>query len=189
MKIQQFKTFRSQLYPAVAAVAPLLAVLMVSTVSPARAEEEQVDGEFSVPAGLQVPAGNKFAFEAHGIGVQIYVWHAATSSWVFQAPVATLFEDEGRVVGIHYAGPTWQNNDGSKVVGARLAAVSVNSNAIPWLLLQAASTAGPGVFADITFVQRLKTKGGLAPAAPGSFDGQQVLVPYSADYIFYHAQL
>jgi hypothetical protein len=140
-----------------------------------------------VPAALQVPAGNTIEFRAHGVGVQIYTWSATLGTWGASIPHAVLFNDGG-VAGIHYAGPTWQNDDGSKVVGKKLAAVTVDADAIPWLLLEAASTSGPGLFADVTFVQRLETKGGLAPAAPGTFAGEQALVPYSAEYLFFHSE-
>ena len=188
MRILQTKISNPCRFPAVTGVASLFAVLLLSTASEARAMEEEDDFDFNVPAALQVPAGNQLALAARGVGVQIYAWSAASSSWVFQAPAATLFEEGRQVVGIHYAGPTWQSTDGSKVVGKRIASVTVNPEAIPWLLLQAASNSGPGVFADVTYVQRLQTRGGLAPTTPGSFDGQQVLVPYSAWYLFYKAQ-
>src|SRR5436305_4774322 len=94
-----------------------------------------------VPAALQVPAGNKVEFHAYASGVQIYVWTG--SSWVFKAPEAVLFDSDGNVVGIHYAGPTWESESGSKVVGTRLAGSTVDAAAIPWLLLQAKTVEGP----------------------------------------------
>lgn len=171
-------------------VAALVAVLLpLTTGSVARADDDDGDNFFqNVPAAVQVPAGNVLTFAAHGRGVQIYTWSTANSSWGTSTPSAVLFEDDAGVVGIHFAGPTWQHNDGSKVVAHKVAAVTVNPEAIPWLLLQATSTSGPGRFADVTYVQRLRTRGGLAPASPGTFDGQQVLVPYSAAYLFYKAQ-
>lgn len=169
--------------------AALGAVLLpVAAGSVTRADDDGDNFFLNIPAAVQVPAGNVLTFAAHGRGVQIYTWSAANSSWGTSTPSAVLFEDDAGVVGIHFAGPTWQNNDGSKVVGHKVAAVTVNPEAIPWLLLQAASTSGPGRFADMTYVQRLRTRGGLAPASPGTFDGQQVLVPYSAVYLFYKAQ-
>ena len=165
---------------AVKATALLLALLHTACVC-ARA-----DGP-AVPAALQVPAGNTIEFRAHGVGVQIYTWSATLGTWGASIPHAVLFNDGG-VAGIHYAGPTWQNDDGSKAVGKKLAAVTVDADAIPWLLLEAASTSEPGLFADVTYVQRLETKGGLAPAAPGTFAGEQALVPYSAEYLFFHSE-
>jgi|SRR5262249_22216150 len=136
---------------------------------------------------LQVPPGNEVAEHAFAVGSQVYRWNGA--AWDFVAPVATLSPDAGHtaVVGIHYAGPTWDNNGGSKVVGRRVAACSPDPTAIPWLLLEAASTTGPGVFSSVTFIQRVNTAGGLAPATPGSSVGEVVAVPYSAEYFFYRA--
>lgn len=185
MKRLQTNRISSLLPSAFKTAGPLLAVLLLAVGSSARAEDED---DSNLPPTLDVPAGNKIEFQAHGVGVQIYKWSAASSSWVFQAPSAVLFHHEGQVVGIHYAGPTWQSTDGSTVVGTKLGAVTVDPTAIPWLLLSAKTTTGPGVFADVTFVQRIETRGGLAPAAPGTFDGEMALVPYSAEYLFYRAQ-
>ena len=167
-----------------------LALLLLAVVSYGHGHKDRPPG---VPTNLEVPAGNELQFHATGVGVQIYVWtvnptNTALSSWVLKAPHAVLFHREDSVTGIHFAGPSWQANDGSKVVGTRLAASTVDSNAIPWLLLQATSTAGVGILADTTYIQRVNTVGGLAPATPGGAAGEEVLVPYIADYYFYHAR-
>jgi hypothetical protein len=185
MKKSRNQIARSVLSFALKASAPAVALLLLAAGSSVRAEDED---DSDLPSALEVPAGNKIEFHAHGVGVQIYKWSAASSSWVFQAPSAVLFHGEGHVVGIHYAGPTWQSTDGSTVVGNKLSAVTVDPTAIPWLLLAAKTTAGPGIFADVTFIQRIETKGGLAPATLGTIDGEMALVPYSAEYLFYHAQ-
>ena len=175
-----------------------LALVTLGIVVPAQIHAE--DGwrpEFLppiVPTALEVPAGQKLSFHATGVGVQIYTWtinptNPALGSWVFVAPHAVLFRGDQGVVGIHFAGPTWQGNDGSKVVGAKLASVTVDTTAIPWLLLKAASTSGNGIFSNVTYIQRLDTFGGLAPATPGNTPGEEVLVPYIAEYYFYQAQL
>jgi hypothetical protein len=166
--------------PSAAKAGALLLALLLTAASSARA------GEPTVPAALDVPAGNVLELRYHGEGVQIYTWSATGATWGTSTPHAVLFQG-GNVVAIHYAGPTWQSTDGSKIAGTKLAAATVDADAIPWLLLKATTT-GPGVFADVTYVQRIDTKGGLAPTAPGATDGQQVLVPYSADYLFYQSQ-
>jgi hypothetical protein len=137
---------------------------------------------------LQVPEGNKVAFHVYARGVQIYNWNG--TSWVFVAPSAMLFADAGYhgQVGIHYAGPTWESNSGSKVVAASPIRCFPDPTAIPWLRLQAASTNGPGIFGSVTYVQRTNTTGGLAPTAPGSSIGDSVEVPYTAEYYFYRAE-
>ena len=134
-----------------------------------------------VPPSLVVPAGNEVSYHTFAEGVQIYVC-AQTSSggyaWVFVAPQADLFANSGMngLVGTHYAGPTWESNSGSAVVGARIAGVIVDPTAIPWLLLGAVSSHGPGVFDGTSFIQRVNTVGGLAPATGASAEtlGQQI---------------
>ena len=194
MKSPESKTTR---FPsAVRVTVPLLVLLLLVVVCYGHGDRRKGRHEIrppTVPANLQVPAGNEVQFHASGVGVQIYTWtvnptNAALSSWVFKAPQAVLFGRGGDVVGIHFAGPTWESNSGSKVVGARLAGSTVNPHAIPWLLLQARTTEGVGIFADTTYIQRVHTECGLAPAAPGTFDGEEALVPYIADYYFYHAE-
>jgi len=65
---------------------------------------------------------------------------------------------------------------------------SPDTTAIPWLLLEAVSTSGPGIYNSVTYIQRANTKGGLPPAGPGSFIGETVQVPYTAEYYFYREQ-
>jgi hypothetical protein len=138
---------------------------------------------------LAVPAGNRLAFSFDAIGVQIYACQQTTSgpAWVFQAPEATLYDRCGHVAGKHFAGPTWQANDGSTVVGAKLAAFTVDPTAIPWLLLQAASHTGDGRMSEVSDVQRLDTVGGIAPATGCDVDhvGDTARVDYTATYFFY----
>src|SRR4029450_5587451 len=95
-----------------------------------------------VPSKSQVPDGNKVFLVGHAVGVQIYscngvVWSSAT-------PRANLYDDRGKLIITHFAGPTWQAMDGSRVVGRAEASVIVDDTAIPWVRLVAASTAaGP----------------------------------------------
>jgi hypothetical protein len=134
-----------------------------------------------------VPAGNEVAFHVYATGVQIYRWDGTT--WSFVAPDAVLYADAGAhgEVGSHYGGPTWESNSGSKVVGAVVERCSVDSSAIPWLLLRAVSTQGPGVFEGVTFIQRVNTAGGLAPSQSGTSPNELARVPYTAEYYFYKA--
>lgn len=196
----QSKTTRSQLTCFGRFTTSLLAVILFAAVSLGCAGHRgggHSNRPTCIPAGLDVPAGNDVASHSTGVGVQIYVWtanptNAALASWIFKAPHAVLFaphkKARGELVGIHFAGPTWQGNDGSKVVVTRVASVTVDATAIPWLLLQATSTSGDGVFTDTTYVQRLNTVGGLVPSTPGNSIGDEALVPYVADYYFYRVK-
>ena len=164
-----------------------LALLLLALVTPAGADpgNDNRPPDLGDCQNLQVPAGNKVAFHVYAEGVQIYRWDG--TSWIFVAPEAVLFADAGDdgVVGIHFGGPTWQSNSGSKVVGKLIDFCTPDPSAIPWVLLGAASTEGPGIFDGVTYVQRLNTVGGKAPTAPGDFPGQMARVPYTADYVFY----
>jgi len=136
---------------------------------------------------LDVSATNRLSLHVYAAGVQIYQWSG--TNWVFIAPDAMLFADPCHYgqVGTHYAGPTWEANDGSKVVGARLKGCAPDRGAIPWLLLGATPLSDYGRFARLTYIQRVNTVGGTAPAEPGAFVGDEARVPYTAEYYFYRA--
>jgi hypothetical protein len=146
-----------------------------------------------VPPDLMPPASAVLLFELRARGDQIYTCAAkqedpAAFAWTFKAPQAELFNDHGEVVGSHFAGPTWQAEDGSSVKGAVVARADAPSkNAIPWLLLEATSHDGDGVFSTISHIQRLDTKGGVAPTkgCDATHAGEEVRVPYKATYAFY----
>lgn len=136
---------------------------------------------------LNVPAGNRVSAHVYAKGVQIYRWNGA--SWAFVAPEATLYADPcyNGEVGTHYAGPTWEAEDGSKVVAARVADCTPNRGAIPWLRLDAVTSSPQGRFGRITHVLRVNTIGGTAPATAGAFVGDEARVPYTTEYYFYRA--
>jgi hypothetical protein len=149
-----------------------------------------------VPEQLKVPATQTLSLETHAVGVQIYDCKPskddpARLEWVFRAPEADLFDTANRKIGKHYAGPTWESNDGSKVVGeVRARDDGPDASAIPWLLLNATSTSGSGVLAGTVSIQRVQTVGGKAPAGGCSQAemGKEARVPYSAMYYFYVAR-
>ncbi len=145
-----------------------------------------------VPVSLRVAQGQQMVLKVHATGVQIYVCQPSKDDstrleWAFKAPEAALFGRGGRQLGKHYAGPSWESNDGSKVVGSVLAKETLDRQSIPWLLLRAKSNSGKGVFSEVRSIQRLRTVGGIAP--PGACSptqlNQELRTSYSADYVFY----
>ena len=176
------------------ALVVLLAIAAFSATSLPAVHAVAHDNSPDLPSPLcdsiDVPVGNKVSHHAYAQGVQMYRWNGTT--WAFVEPVATLFSDpeyHGKV-GTHYLGPTWESNNGSKVLAARVpnTGCTPDASAIPWLLLQTVSTDGPGPFSSVTFIQRVNTKGGLAPTGPGSLIGTVAEVPYTAEYYFYRAK-
>jgi hypothetical protein len=141
---------------------------------------------------LAPPAGARVVLRSIADGVQIYACETAGNgfAWVFKAPEALLFDEAGRQLGKHFAGPSWQALDGSTVTAEVAAkADAPAAGAIPWLLLRAKTHSGTGQFAEIGFVQRVETKGGMAPATgcDAAQQGKEARMRYSATYVFYTA--
>jgi Protein of unknown function (DUF3455) len=148
------------------------------------------------PAALQPPPDQRVFLQVHATGVQIYECSSkpeapGTFSWIFQSPEATLADRRGHEIGRHYAGPTWELRDGSRVVGEVTARdPGPDPAAIPWLLLRAKSTAGTGALSKTQSILRIHTTGGVAPTTPCT-EAQAhtvVRVPYTGDYYFYAAR-
>lgn len=146
-----------------------------------------------VPAALAVPPGNKPVLRLAAEGAQIYTCQPDANAkgafaWTLKAPDATLFNAAHEKAGKHYAGPTWESADGSRLVGAMKAKEnSPDPDAIPWLLLEKKSSEGQGALARVTFIHRVHTTGGKAPAGGCGADsiGKEERVDYKADYYFY----
>ena len=148
-----------------------------------------------VPESLKAPAGEEVILAAHATGVQIYVCQAGADqkfAWVLKAPEAELTDATGKKIAHHFAGPTWKHADGSEVKGKVIAKQDApKPEAIPWLLLTAASHMGDGIFSRVTSIQRIHTEGGMPPSASAceaSANGKESRKAYSADYYFYAPQ-
>jgi Protein of unknown function (DUF3455) len=160
----------------------LLAAANILFSSPASAQQ--------IPQLLQPPAGEQLLLQVHAKGDQVYICKegATEFSWGLKAPDAQLFDKDGKPFGKHFAGPSWEANDGSRVTGKAVAnAPSPDPDSIPWLLVNVVGHEGTGALSRATSIQRLNTKGGKAPASgcDSVHAGQEVRVPYSADYLFY----
>jgi hypothetical protein len=156
--------------------------LAATTVSPS----DQPGPDLAACPDLRVDR-SAFLYHVYADGVQIYRWTG--SAWGFIGPSAVLSADAGGVttVGTHSSGPAWVSLSGSRVEGEVQKRCTPNPDAIQWLLLRAKSNTGPGIFDQAALIQRVNTVGGLAPSAPGSFVGEEMQVPYTAEYYFYRA--
>jgi hypothetical protein len=140
-----------------------------------------------IPAALALPQGAMLLGQYVGNGVQIYVCRVrgAANEWGFKAPEAELLDAQGRPFAKHYAGPTWEAPDGSKIVGKVLVSEPApKAGAIPWLLLSTEPSAS-GVLAGVRFVQRVNTSGGVGSTGACLTVGTERRVAYTANYIFY----
>jgi hypothetical protein len=166
-----------------------------------------------VPDNLKVPSGNVAFLVGHATGSQNYECQPADSlgrvAWTLFTPEATLFDDGGNQIITHFFSPnpaennvviraTWQDSQDTSIVWAKAVASVADptgGGAIPWVTLQAVGTqtgpTGGGTLASTTFVQRVNTVGGAAPATgcdnPPDI-GHKAFIPYTADYFFYKKQ-
>jgi hypothetical protein len=137
---------------------------------------------------------SKLYLLVHAIGVQKYACQAS-GAWLFTDPDADLFKATRKPAGSHFLNfatgrPVWRWKDGSPVEAARAASAAAGAANIPWLLLQGVATSAGDEgdrLADTTWVQRLNTSGGVAPAGACS-PGETRAVPYEADYLFWKAK-
>lgn len=185
-----------------------LAVGAIAAAAPVRAAKPAAVPQ--VPANLEVPAGNEVYMIAPALGTQNYICLPKASGdglgWAFAGPQATLFDDKLGQVSTHYlsvnpadglARATWQHSRDTSTVWAAAIASStdpdyVEAGAVAWLLLRAVGVeAGPDGgdrMTGTTYIQRVNTVGGVAPAGDCPAVGARVFVPYATDYVFYRAR-
>jgi hypothetical protein len=151
----------------------------------------------NVPDAIQPPAGEELVMMAHATGFQIYVCRPDADgkpAWTLKAPEAELFDEQEKVIGRHFGGPTWQLNDGSQITGKMVAKIDASDpSAIPWLLVTVTSNSGNGALSRVTTIQRVNTVAGLTPENLPLADAEcsessgevEFKSSYSADYYFY----
>lgn len=151
----------------------------------------QQESSPDVPDAIAIPAGLEPVLFVRASGVQIYTCQADAAgkyNWTLKAPEAELKDRKDKVVGQHFAGPTWKLKDGSEVTGKAAAHVdSLDSDSIAWLLLDVVNNSGKGSLAKVTKIQRVHTHGGK----PGpdlcdeTHKDTETKSSYTADYYFY----
>jgi Protein of unknown function (DUF3455) len=143
------------------------------------------------PAPAQIPdaiaaKGETVVLTVHAAGAQVYDCKADAAGkliWQFREPIATLMQD-GKTIGRHYAGPTWELADGSRVAGKPVGrADGATPKDVPWLKLETTEAHGAGALAGVTAIQRINTSGGQYDGPCGEA-GATLAVPYAADYVF-----
>jgi hypothetical protein len=145
-----------------------------------------------MPTTIDVSDGTVL-LTVHAEGAQIYECKPApiekntsqvgAPTWQFREPIATLIVD-GKSIGRHYAGPSWDHMDGTGVKGRAVASVpGATPDDIPWLKLDIVDHRGDGILSSATTVQRINTRGGMLLGQCESA-GTYRSVPYSADYVF-----
>jgi len=188
------------------------AVALAFTITLPHAAQAQSVTPPPVPANIEVPDGNVPYLVGHAVGTQNYVCTPGKSVgqvvWTLFTPEATLFNDSKEQLITHYFSPnpdegnrviraTWEDSRDTSTVWAKANAAStdaafVNANAVAWVLLEIVGKqvgpTGGATLTGTTFIQRLNTVGGAAPATDCSLPtdiGNKAFVPYTADYFFF----
>jgi Protein of unknown function (DUF3455) len=154
-----------------------------------------VFSQIGLPDAVQVPSGHRVALETVGVGSITYECREKANmvgafEWVFVGPTAVLNSRGGASVGKYYGPPaTWEHGDGSKLTGAQVAVAPAAAGSIPLQLVKANVAMGAGAMTGTTYVQRVATRGGVAPTAVCAVEnkGRKEVVKYQADYIFWRA--
>jgi hypothetical protein len=152
-----------------------------------------------IPAAIELPSnlpyGNKRVATYYAEGVQKYKAQEKAGSdpvtyeWVFVAPQADLYDASNAKVGTHSAGPTWQLSVMDSIYGQQYSpprsAPSPDPGSIDWLLLRPRTGTTPkGIFANVSYIQRIATKGGKAPTTPPTGANETAEIKYKAIYRF-----
>ncbi|MEU4423483.1 DUF3455 domain-containing protein [Actinoplanes sp. NPDC024001] len=159
----------------------------------AQADTTAAGASPKVPKSLAPPAGNVLHAVLKARGVQVYA--CREGAWSLLEPAASLtgvtLHPVKKVTALHFRGPSWQSDqDGSLVEGSPegvLREPSDHPDSIPQLRITARTTRGDGVFGKVTYIQRLDTVGGVAPAGACAANATTA-VPYRAVYRFFTAK-
>ncbi len=190
---------RRPLLPA-AAVIVLTVLLASSQIAHAQANSQKEtpaqESAPDVPDAIAVPTGVEPVLMVHAKGSQIYTCQAGADgkfAWTLKGPDAELRDRKDKVIGQHLADPTsklptWKLKDGSEVSGKAAAHVdALDSDSVPWLLVNVVSNAGKGQLAKVTTIQRVHTHGGKPgnDACDESHKDAESKSSYTADYYFF----
>lgn len=148
-----------------------------------------------LPALIQVATANTLVLETKASGTIEYQCSKekdplTTYKWTMVGPKAELTDEGDETVG-DYSGPParWAHKDGSFVIGSQVAVSPNGSKNIPLQLVKADVAGGQGALTGVSYVQRVNTQGGIAPAKKCSADndGEKAEVSYKAEYWFWKA--
>ena len=123
----------------------------------------------ALPEAVRVPAGQKVTMTTTGVGEITCECReqkdmAGQHEWACVGPVATLYGADRKAVGKYCVGPTWEAADGSMVTGKQVAVAPASAGNLPLQLVKAEPAMGAGAMTGVRYIQRLNTKGGVAPA-------------------------
>lgn len=173
-------------------LASLVALVLLGTILAfAQKDAPTKESAPDVPDAIAVPSGLEPVLFVHAAGTQNYTCQAGADGkfeWTLKGPEAELKDRKDKAIGEHTAGPTWKLKDGSEVTGKPVAQVeSLDSDSVPWLLLDVVNNSKKGVLADVTKIQRVHTHGGKPgnDVCDEAHKDTESKSKYTADYYFF----
>jgi hypothetical protein len=161
------------------AALPLAAQSLEPPVLPAAAQAVSVE-----------PGAAKVKYHFLAVGKQIYKCQDGAWSKT-STPDAGLFDINEKEIATHGAGPSWTTVDGASKIKANGATAvhfaAPDGVSIDWLKLDVDKPSRTGEFRDVTFIQRVFTGGGKAPAGACAAN-QTYESPYTAHYYFWSSE-
>ena len=146
-----------------------------------------------LPEAVRVPAGHQAVLAARGNGQRRYECQAVKRSpyeyaWLLKSPGVELTDSYGNNI-IYEPGPpaNWLHRDGSRAAAQEFVDVPNGAYNLTLQRVKAQPSPVPGALQNISYVQRLRTVGGLVAIKPCSAAqlGMRLFVPYEADYVFW----
>lgn len=168
-----------------------LTIFLMAAIAGAQKDASEKESAPDVPDAIAIPSGLEPVLFVRASGSQIYSCQADAQgnySWTLKAPDAELKDRKDKVIGRHSEGPTWKLKDGSEVTGKKAAQVEpLDSESVPWLLIDVVSNSGKGALGKVTKIQRVHTHGGMPGSDPcdESHKGAETKSGYTADYYFF----
>jgi len=145
-----------------------------------------------VSAALRAAPGEAPAMMLSARGTEIYTCtpsatQAGAYAWISTAPDVTLYDGTRGVARLATLNHWESLEDRSSVSGIPMRLQAGGAGNMPWALMRGVPLGESGMFAGVTSIQRVNTRGGAAPSAgcDETHVGTEARVDFAADYYFY----
>jgi hypothetical protein len=169
-------------------------VLVAGCTSP-RPLTEYLTRQPALPGDIRVPAGHQAVLEARGVGQLQYECQATSRSpwqyaWLPRDRSIELRDTSNNAITLARSARSWVHRDGSELAVREFVEVDNGAPNLPLQRARVEATTLPGALHNISYIQRIRTLGGVPSVRNCSAAelGMRVSVPYEADYVFWRGK-
>ncbi|MBA3595534.1 MAG: DUF3455 domain-containing protein [Polaromonas sp.] len=166
--------------------------LMAGCSAPRPPLSEYLTQQPALPGDIRVPAGHQAVLEARGIGQLQYECQATNRSpwqyaWLPLDRSIELRDSFNNTITLARSARSWVHRDGSELAVREFVEVDNGIVNLPLQRARVEPSSLPGTLNNISYIQRVRTLGGLPSIRNCSAAelGMRVRVPYEADYVFW----